>query len=227
MSENKNRYYKHSRISEAKFRQILRCFAMDLTATETAQLTAVSVRSINSIFLKIRGRVTALCEEESPFVADDEARGVSVSGVSSKNSQEAQDPVNQYVAFGIYRRDDKIYTEFAPNCTRRILHHNQRHGATLPELVNAEGWKGYDGLVDVNQTRLYRMNSTDELTGQVTNTMNAVDSFWSFAKRRMVQFNGIHKHTFYLHLKETEFRFNYRRDNVYRVLLKMLRTTPL
>ncbi len=201
---------------------------MDLTATETAQLTGVSVRSINSIFLKIRGRVTVLCEEESPFIADDETRGASVSGkVNGNSGDKDQDPVNQYVAFGIYRRNDKIFTEFAPSGTRRLLQNHQRHGANVSELVSTEGWKGYDGLVDMNQTRLYRMNTTDAQTGEVTNTMNAVDSFWSYAKRRMVQFNGIHKHTFYLHLKETEFRFNYRRDNVYRTLLKMLRTTPL
>ncbi|MCX5833821.1 MAG: IS1595 family transposase, partial [Deltaproteobacteria bacterium] len=32
---------------------------------------------------------------------------------------------------------------------------------------------------------------------------------------------------FYLHLKECEFRFNYRNENIYRVLLKLLRKNPL
>ncbi|MER0215994.1 MAG: IS1595 family transposase, partial [Nitrosomonas sp.] len=34
-------------------------------------------------------------------------------------------------------------------------------------------------------------------------------------------------HTFYLHLKETEFRFNHRRDNLYHEILKLLRLNPL
>ncbi|WP_101757773.1 IS1595 family transposase [Oceanicoccus sp. KOV_DT_Chl] len=224
MPDTKNRYYKHSRVSEAKFRQILRCFAMDLTATETAQLTAISVRSINSIFLKIRGRVTELCEQESPFPSDDESRG---NNIVAHNSQSPTDPLNKYLAFGVYRRGDQIYTEYAPMPIRALLHRSNRSGPNLTELVNHESWKAYDGLVDVNQTRLYRMNTTHAVTGEIINTMNSVDSFWSFAKRRLVQFNGIHKHTFYLHLKETEFRFNYRRDNLYRVLLKVLRTNPL
>lgn len=224
MTANKNRYYKYSRISEAKFRQILRCFAMDLTATQTAQLTDISVRSINSIFLKIRGRITTLCEAGSPYASNDESRGT---GVGASTDDKDQDPVNQYVAFGIYQCDDKIYTEFAPHDTRHILQQNQRYGAKLDELTATEGWKDYDGLADVDQTRLYHVNSTDEVAGPAGSTINTVDSFWSFAKRRMAQFNGIHKHTFYLHLKETEFRFNYRRDNIYRTLLKMLLTTPL
>ena len=52
----KNWYYRCSRISEKKFRQLLRCFAMDLTATVTATLVGISVRSINSIYLKPRSQ---------------------------------------------------------------------------------------------------------------------------------------------------------------------------
>ncbi|MEO6817359.1 MAG: IS1595 family transposase, partial [Edaphobacter sp.] len=33
--------------------------------------------------------------------------------------------------------------------------------------------------------------------------------------------------TFYLHLKESEFRFNQRQNNLYKVLLSFLRKDPL
>ena len=42
------------------------------------------------------------------------------------------------------------------------------------------------------------------------NHINGIGSFWSFAKRRIQKFHGIPVSTFYLHLKECEFRFNYR-----------------
>ena len=45
---SKNRYYHYSKISEAKFRHLLRLFAMDLTATDVAQLCGLSVRSVNA-----------------------------------------------------------------------------------------------------------------------------------------------------------------------------------
>ena len=49
---NKNRYQKFSKISEQKFRKILRFFAIDLTASDTAHLTGVSTRTVNNLFLK-------------------------------------------------------------------------------------------------------------------------------------------------------------------------------
>ncbi len=63
----KNRYYHRSRISEAKFRQFIRYFAMDFTATDTAELIGISVRSVNSIYLKLRSRLAESCELASPL----------------------------------------------------------------------------------------------------------------------------------------------------------------
>ena len=57
--------------------------------------------------------------------------------------------------------------------------------------------------------------------------INGIESFWAFAKSRLTKFHGISDSTFYLHLKECEFRFNYRDTDQYKMLLKMLRKYPL
>jgi transposase len=57
--------------------------------------------------------------------------------------------------------------------------------------------------------------------------VNGIESFWSFAKRRLGKFNGIPKQTFYLYLKETEFRFNDRLQDTYKTLLSCFRNHPL
>lgn len=111
---DKNRYYRRSKLSEAKFRQLVRHFALDLTATKCSALSGISIRSVNAIYLRIRVRM-----------------------------------------------------------------------------------------------------------------LEADESFWSFVKRRLAQFNGIAKHTFALHLKECEFRFSHRHDNLYLAMLKLLRENPL
>lgn len=41
-----NRYYKSAKISEVKFRYLLRLFALDLTASDTARLTGLSKRTL-------------------------------------------------------------------------------------------------------------------------------------------------------------------------------------
>ena len=56
---------------------------------------------------------------------------------------------------------------------------------------------------------------------------NGIVSFWSYAKHRLMQFHGMRRDKFKLHLKETKFRFNHRQLYLYMKLLKLLRDDPL
>lgn len=53
--------------TESVFRHILKCFALDLTATKTAQLSPVSLRSATVIIDKLRDNIFHWTQEEAPF----------------------------------------------------------------------------------------------------------------------------------------------------------------
>ena len=63
----KNKYQKFSKITEPKFRQLLRLFALDLTASDTAKLTGVSIRSVNNLYLKLRRRLADECGKQQQY----------------------------------------------------------------------------------------------------------------------------------------------------------------
>ena len=67
MYEGKNRYYKNSKSSEARFRRLMKAFALDLTTNDVARLTGISTRSVNAIYLKTRQRIAEYCEAQSPY----------------------------------------------------------------------------------------------------------------------------------------------------------------
>ena len=50
----KNKYVKRAKISEKKFRQILKYFALDLSVSEIAKLCNLNRVTINRIIQKIR-----------------------------------------------------------------------------------------------------------------------------------------------------------------------------
>jgi transposase len=50
-------YFRFSRISEANFGLWLRCFAFDLTATQAAEMTGLSIGSVNDIYLRLRRKI--------------------------------------------------------------------------------------------------------------------------------------------------------------------------
>ncbi len=45
--------------------------------------------------------------------------------------------------------------------------------------------------------------------------INGIESFWGYGKTRLVKFKGMDKEMFNLHLKECEFRFNIRDEDMY------------
>ena len=81
--------------------------------------------------------------------------------------------------------------------------------------------------MDVGYEKHLRIHHGRNQFARGTSHINGIESFWGYAKRRLAKFNGVPNATFYLHLKETEFRFNHRRGNLYAALLQMLRKNPL
>ena len=222
----KNRYFRRSKLSEAKLRQILRYFAMDLTATDCAELSGVSVRSINTIYLRLRKRMAEQCEKVSPLSGELEA-DESYFGPRRVRGLRGRGAGRKTVVFGLLKRGDSVYTEIVPDATKRTLQAIIRGKADIASIIHTDRWRGYDGLVDVGFDKHWRVNHGNNEFARGSVHVNGIESFWSYAKRRMVQFNGVPRHTFYLHLKETEFRFNHRHSSLYKALLSLLRGNPL
>ena len=223
---SKNRYYDRSRIAEAKFRQLVRCFVLDFTATSTAELTGITVRSVNSIYLKIRRRLAEACEQSSPLQGAVEV-DESYFGAQRVRGKRGRGAYGKTIVFGLLKRQGKVYTEIVPDCSKVTLQAIIRGRVAADTVIHSDGWRGYDGLVDIGFDKYYRVHHGENEFAVGNNHINGIESFWSYAKRRLAKFNGVAKHTFYLHLKETEFRFNHRTVNMYLEILKMLRNNPL
>jgi transposase len=222
-----NRYYRRSKISERKFRRLLRHFALDLTASDAAHLTGLSRRSTTSIFLKLRKRIAEECERASPFSSCEVEVDESYFGARRVRGKRGRGASGKTIVFGIFKRNGSVYTEIVPDC-KKVTLQAIIHGRVTPEaVINSDGWRGYDGLVDVGYAKHFRVNHGQSEFVRGTHHVNGIESFWSYAKRRLQKFNGVSHQTFYLHLKECEYRFNYRNKDLSSLLLKLLERYPL
>ena len=65
MHTMKNKYIIRSRISEAKTREILKLFCLDIEAVKIAKLSNISRQSVNKIINQIRILIAKECEKTS------------------------------------------------------------------------------------------------------------------------------------------------------------------
>ena len=70
MSTMKNNYIVHSRISEKKFREILKYFTEDIEASKISNLTKISEATLCNIFREIRALMSKKCEKISKFSSE-------------------------------------------------------------------------------------------------------------------------------------------------------------
>jgi transposase len=209
-----------TQISRAKFRQILRLFALDLTAVQIAYIANLNRNTVNRYLTIIRRSIAVHCESESPFAGEVEL-DESYFGAKRVRGKRGRGARGKTIVFGIFKRNGSVYTEIVPNCSRKTLCAIVKGRVDKGSTILTDGFRSYDGIVDLGYKKHYRIDHGKNEFAIGTTHINGIEGFWGFAKVRLVKFRGLSKNTFYLHLKECEFRFNYRNQDIYKVLLKI------
>jgi len=222
----KNKYANRSKISESKIRQLLKHFALDLDAQRIAVLCNLNRNTVNRYLNMIRIRIAEFCEQNSPFRGEIEV-DESYFGARRQKGKRGRGAYGKTPVFGILQRGGEVYTEIVPNCAKATLQAIIRGKVSPESIIHSDQWRGYNGLVDIGYEKHYRVKHGDDEFVNNKSHINGIESFWSYSKRRLQKFHGVPQNTFYLHLKECEFRFNHRNENIYAILLKMIRQNPL
>ena len=145
----KNKYAYRSRISEDKIRQIVRLFAVDLDASQIAEVTSLNRNTINRYLAAFRERIAQYCEAESPVSGEVEV-DESYFGARRVRGIRGRGARGKTIVFGLFKRNGHVYTEIVPDCSKATLQGIIRGRVELESVIIYDGWRGYDGPVDVS-----------------------------------------------------------------------------
>ena len=221
----KNKYINRSHISENKFRLVLKCFTEDVCALDAAGIVRINRNTANRIYTLLRHRIVDLAALESPFSGMIEV-DESLFGARRIKGKRGRGAYGKTTVFGILERQGRVYTEIVSDCSKQTLQAIIRGHVASDAVIHSDGWRGYNGLVDLGYGH-FRVDHSKNEFARRNNHINGIESFWSYAKRRLAKFNGISNENMTIFLKETEYRFNHRNKNLYRFLLRELRQLPL
>lgn len=223
----RNRYLAHARISEAQFREILRLWCADVGALTASKLGGVNKNTTHRIYGLLRARVVQLAEAESaPFTGSVEV-DESYFGPRRIRGLRGRGAGRKVAVIGLLKRGGKVFCSPVMDCSKAELM-GVIKGQVIPagSTIYTDGWRAYDGLV-LEGYKLYRIHHHQNQFARGRRHINGIESFWSFAKLRLAKLRGVRWEHFYDHLKETEWRFNPRHDNLFSLLIKNLSSSPL
>ena len=198
---------------------------MDLTATNTAELSGLSVRSTDTIYQQIRVLMAQACAAQSSFEGKLET-DESYFGPKRFRVKRGRRAGSKTILFGLLKSGNCVYTAIVANASKATLQAIIR-GKVEPNSVNpTNGWRGYDSLMDIGVERHFMLNHGNNEFGRYSKNVNGIEFLCSYSKHRLDQFRDVSHHTCAKHLKETDFRFNNLHDNLYLALINLLRTRP-
>ncbi|HTN05777.1 hypothetical protein [Agriterribacter sp.] len=195
---------KGGHLPDRKCREILELFCDDLTATQIADISGVSRVTVNNYFRIIRSAIASFCEaglytgQQSPVFNN---------GVTCGTGN------NPAAFYGFCLNKGKVSTDWLRSISLTAIEqlHNG-HGAKNGGSVT--GFEAYHAVADCNNWHLYWLDGNKEVSSMVVNALPEITGFWKHTKSRLQKFRGMNKNTLYLHIKECEFRYNFRNDDM-------------
>jgi transposase len=192
-----------------------------LTATQTALLLKLNRNTIDRYFHIFREKISHFQEESLQKLSGHIEIDESYFGSRHRGDKRGRSTERKIPVVGLLKRKGIVYAQIIPDASRATL------VPIIDRLVKksksnlyTDQWPSYDGLV-FSGYKHHRINHSKEFARD-HNHINGIESFWSYVKRKMRKHNGIPRHKFYLYLKESEFRFNHRNQNIYPLLLKII-----
>ncbi len=199
---------KYSKLSQYKVERIFYNFFHDFTATQTSLILSLNRNTINLWYRRFREAIVRSSILESKEYGEFEV-DESYFGAKRVRWKRGRWAAGKTPVFWLLKRDGRVHVSIVPDCSRESLLPIIQGKILEWSTIHSDGWRSYDGLI-LNGYDHYRVFHSENEFVRGKSHVNWIEAFWSFAKRRMNKFNGISQETFHLHLKECEFRYNYK-----------------
>ncbi len=214
------------RISDKKRLLLIKYFGMDLNASESAKLCKVHRNTANFWYRHFREVIYHHTRLAPRFFGEVEMDQSEFGGRGRKRMQaylkrlakslnhadylaKARDIRKEHkvLVFGLLQRGGGVYVHIIKRADRRTLAPIIRLVVEANSTLYSDKWRAFEDIpgythLDINHSLTYSDKKGVHING--------IESFWSYAKRRTAQFNGIARTTLPLHIKECEFRYNHK-----------------
>jgi len=125
------------------------------------------------------------------------------------------------IVFGMYKRNGKVITFPVSNRKKKTLERLITKHSKPGSIYYTDEYRGYSSLsIRGEHVVVKKKKGRPSTSGK--RHINGIEGFWSFAENWMYKYRGMPKHHFHLYLKETEFRFNYREQDLFEFIADLL-----
>ena len=128
------------------------------------------------------------------------------------------------IVFGILQRNGQVRVAPIPRRNREEVMYLVRTHTEPGSLYFTDDWQAYASLA-LRGNHVVVRKSGGVPMGR--DHINGIEGFWSYAKHWLYPLRGVPKKFLHIFLGEISYRFNHRKENLYPLILNMLRNTEI
>jgi transposase len=201
---------------------VLYYFYLEVSARKTARELKLNYKTVQSRFMDFRRSVAEQCQKEARQLQGELELDETYFGGKRKGKR-GRGAYNKAIAFGILERKGKVHTVIVDNVKAETLLQEIENKTLKGSVFYTDGFRSYASL---EQYGKHNVIDHDKELVNGRNHINGIEGFWSFAKERFHKYHGINKENYPLYIKEMEFRFNHRNENVFNLLFDVCIKNP-
>jgi len=136
-----------------------------------------------------------------------------------RNGRRGRGASGKSIVFGLLERDGRVYTKVVERVTAdELMTHIKKH-TRKGSVYYTDTFRSYNSLR--RWGKHHRLNHSKAFAYRGKNHINGIEGFWSFAKHILYNYRGVSKYHFPMYLKEVEYRFNHRKDNLFKLFISI------
>ena len=210
--------HKYSLKKLRKDLSVLYHFYLDVSARKTAIALGLSYRTVSIRFMEYRYKMAEYLREQFKKMNGEIEIDESYFGGKRKGKR-GRGAYNKAIVFGILERKGKVYTAVVPNVKAKTSMGKITKKTKKGSVSYTDQFRSYKSLILYGK---HERSDHSKTLVEYNKHINGIEGFWSFAKERFMKYHGINRDNYYWYLKEMEFRFNYRKEDLFNVLVQLI-----
>jgi len=213
------RWINLSRLSPDQWLRIVKLFELEVSARMIARQIGIAYNTAHRAVTIIRMAILAHGEDAKALLSGEIELDESYFGGKRKGKR-GRGAAGKVPVFGILSQGSQVFVQVVPDCKAETLLGLTVKKVRRGSIVYTDKFKVYDSLMFCGFRHLAVDHGKYFSSGKVY--INGLEGFWSFAKERLIKHHGVSRKFFPLYLKELEFRYNYRQQNLFNKLCQFL-----
>ena len=202
-----------------KFVLALKLFELEIPVLKACKELELSYNTVHKLFMVIRVKIYKKSSEDNLLKGEVEADESYFGG--KKKGKRGRGAKSKIPVFGILERKGKVKVEIVKDVKSETLLKETIRKVKRGSLIYTDKFRSYDGLVMYGFRHERIDHSKRFANGKVY--INGIEGFWSYAKGKLLKFHGLSPETFKYYLKELEFRYNNRNENLFDKIVEAVR----